>query len=187
MWGAPYMGDEIADPAFVGASPSPERRERGNKLFDDLVRVVEMHVKSEAEALHSYERLANENDDPTSAFVMRMILDDEERHHSLLQRMRTSLVNALTWGHDSGGLPSGLPPLEPVDPERIATVKQLIEEEKEHVRQARHMAHEHQRINGGLDAVLFEMMALDSEKHAFLLQFVLDRLRQRPLAGERNS
>ena len=80
--------------------------------------------------LVQYDRLAQASQDPAGGLVMRLILDDEERH-ALLDRIAASL---------------------------------------------RDLAVRERGIDGGLDSVLLEMMALDSEKHARLLQFVERRL-----------
>jgi len=58
---------------------------------------VDTHAKAEEEALGQYEYLAEASGDPVIALVMRLILDDEVRHHGLLRRMSTTLRDALEW------------------------------------------------------------------------------------------
>ena len=47
------------------------------------------------------------------------------------------------------------------------------------------LAQREKGIDAGLDSLLLEMMAMDSEKHARLLQFVQQRLEQRARAVDR--
>jgi hypothetical protein len=60
----------------------------------------------------------------------------------------------------------------------------LIKEEHTGARYLRELAHREKDVSGGLPSLLIETMAMDSEKHARLLQFVHDRLAKRPRAGE---
>ncbi len=48
----------------------------------------------------------------------------------------------------------------------------------------RSLAEQEKGIDAGLDSLLLEMMAMDSEKHAHLLQFVQQRLEQRARAAD---
>jgi hypothetical protein len=46
----------------------------------------------------------------------------------------------------------------------------------------RDLAHNEKDVDAGLDSLLLDMMAMDSDKHARLLQFVQHRLEQRARA-----
>ena len=48
----------------------------------------------------------------------------------------------------------------------------------------RHLAQQEKGIDDGLHSLLLEMMAMDSEKHARLLQFVVQRLEKRARATD---
>ena len=157
----PPAGDEDHGPA-VGSA-------------DWLLNVIARHARTEAAALVEYEHLATASGDPVVAFVMRMILDDEERHHDLLNRMAASLRDALDGTQSPHALPSAPVASEP-SPELAALARKLIDEEHGHVQQMRSLARSEARIGEGLDALLLEVMARDSEKHAWLLQFVVQRL-----------
>jgi hypothetical protein len=56
----------------------------------------------------------------------------------------------------------------------------LIKEEHTGARFLRELAHREKDVSWGLPSLLIEMMAMDSEKHAHLLEFVHDRLAKRP-------
>jgi len=61
-------------------------------------------------------------------------------------------------------------------PHSVQIAQALVEEEGTGTRALRRLAAQEKGINDGLDSVLLEMMAMDSEKHAHLLHFVQLRL-----------
>jgi rubrerythrin len=143
-----------------------------------LLHAVDTHAAAEADALGQYEYLAEASGDPVIALVMRLILDDEVRHHGLLHRMATTLRDALEWTSSPAALPKGAPEAQiPITFVKLAS--SLIEEERTGARTLRRLAEQEKDINGGLDGLLLEMMAMDSDKHAKLLQFVQQRLERR--------
>jgi hypothetical protein len=77
-------------------------------------------------------------------------------------------------------LPTPLPPRESVSTDLVETTHGLIREERTGARYLRDLAHRERDVSWGLPSLLIEMMAMDSEKHARLLQFVDDRLAKRP-------
>jgi hypothetical protein len=145
-----------------------------------LVDAVERHAQAESDALEQYEYLGTASGDPVIALVMRLILEDEERHHGLLKRIEASLRDALNWTHSPNALPDDVPDQASVSPSELAQMtRELINEEHTGARYIRDLAHKEKGIDGGLHSLLLEMMAMDSEKHARMLQFVQERLRAR--------
>jgi rubrerythrin len=144
-----------------------------------LLQAIERHAIAEEDSLDQYEYLATASDDPIVALVMRLILEDEGRHHGLLKRIEASLRDALDWTHSPNALPASTTPQYPVPEQLAETTHVLIEEELNGARHLRELAREERRIDAGLHSLLLEMMAMDSEKHARLLQFVRDRLAAR--------
>jgi rubrerythrin len=141
-----------------------------------LLQAVERHAASEADALDLYARIADESGDPVVALVMRLILDDELRHHSLLKRIESSLRDALDWTHSPSALPSSQLPQRPLPGGLAKIARELVEEERTGAHKMRALASNERGIDAGLHSLLLEMMALDSEKHAHLLQYVQRRL-----------
>jgi hypothetical protein len=144
-----------------------------------LLNAVERHASAEADALVQYEQLAVSSGDPVVALVMRLILDDEERHHGLLKRIEASLGDALYWSHSPAALPTSPVPQAPLPADLAAVARELIAEERTGARKMRELADAEKGISGGLHSLLLEMMAMDSEKHARLLQYVQHRLELR--------
>src|SRR5947209_727091 len=65
--------------------------------FEWPAQALERQVAAEKDALDQYEFIAEPSGDPVVALVIRLILEDEERHHGLLRRMEASLRDALDW------------------------------------------------------------------------------------------
>jgi rubrerythrin len=144
-----------------------------------LLDAVERHAIAEQDALDQYEYIGTASGDPVVALVMRLILEDEERHHGLLKRMQATLSDALNWTHSPSALPATAIPQRAAAHELATAARALIEEEHTGARYLRKLANEEKGIDAGLHSLLLEMMAMDSEKHARLLKFVQDRLAKR--------
>src|ERR1700732_847597 len=71
-----------------------------------IVSAVDHHAAAEAESLVQYEQLAESSGDPVVALIMRLILEDEVRHHGLLKSIEASLRDALWWSHSPAALPT---------------------------------------------------------------------------------
>lgn len=141
-----------------------------------LLQAIERHIQGESSALLEYARVGDASHDPAIGLVMKLILEDEERHHGLLLRIATSLRDALNWTHSGGALPSSGAAAPSAPAELQAVVGALIQEERDGARALRKLAAREKDIEGGLASLLLEMMALDSDKHAHLLRFVSQRL-----------
>jgi len=149
-----------------------------------LLEAVERHAMAEQDALAEYEFVAEASADPVIALVMRLILDDEVRHHGLLRRIEVTLRDALDWTHSPSALPQAALPQQPIARDLVGITRALVEEERTGARMMRDLAQREKGIDAGLDSLLLEMMAMDSEKHARLLQFVQQRLEQRARAAD---
>lgn len=178
------MSDAGSNPLLIdgySGFPVETQREYGHKpgTIEWVLDAVERHATAETDALEQYEHLRTASNDPVVALVMQLILEDEERHHGLLRRIESSLRDALNWTHSPASLPASANPQQPVDGELAEAARELIDEERTGARYMRELAQREKGIDSGLHSLLLEMMAMDSEKHARLLQFVHDRLAAR--------
>jgi rubrerythrin len=171
-------GDAPAELVITSMRLREQAEAASESPIERLLHAVDTHAAAEAEALGQYEHLADASGDPVIALVMRLILDDEVRHHGLLHRMAATLRDALEWTTSSEALPKGAPQARGSGP-YVALARSLIEEERTGARALLRLAEQEKDINGGLDSLLLEMMAMDSDKHARMLQFVQQRLEAR--------
>jgi hypothetical protein len=161
--------------------PQPTEEEHGPPTgsVEWLLNAVARHAAAELDSLAQYEYLSTASGDPVIALVMRLILEDEERHHGLLLRIEASLRDALEWTHSPDALPTTAAPNAPLLENLAALARQLVDEERTGARKMRQLAESEKKIAGGLHSLLLEMMAMDSDKHARMLHFVDQRLRAR--------
>jgi hypothetical protein len=165
--------------AGIGRDVTIDDRDPSGETFNRLLDAVERHAAMEADALGQYEHLAQASGDPVIGLVMRLILDDEERHHSLLKRIASTLRDALNWTHSANALPHATVQPQASLEDLSALAHALIDEEKTGAQALRRLAEREKGLGSGLDGLLLQMMAMDSEKHAHLLQFVQRRLATR--------
>ncbi len=90
-----------------------------------LLEAVERHATGEQEALGLYAEIARVSGDPAIVLMMGLVLEDEQRHHGLLQRIESSLRDALNWTHSPNALPDAATPQEPVTAD-LAEVDRLL-------------------------------------------------------------
>ena len=161
----------------------PDRNPKRGTI-ESLRDALEQHARGELDALGHYERLRTATGDPVIALVMRLILEDEERHHGLLRRIEASLRDALDWTRSPNALPETDIPQPPIAGDLVELAHALIVEERSGARDLRDLARSEQRLGSELQAVLLELMALDSDKHGRLLEFVHHRLVARARAAD---
>ena len=153
-----------------------------------LLQAVERHIALESDTLDKYEDLAIESGDAVIALVMRLILDDEQRHHGLLTRIATTLRDGLNWTQSPEALPKSHVGEETSRAAELAgAARLLIEEEHAGAQAMRRLAQQERGLDSGLDSLLLEMMAMDSEKHAHLLRFVEKRLAARARGSQHQA
>ena len=141
------------------------------QLYDHLTR----HGKNEGEILAAYEQLANDAESPAFAFLAELILDDERRHHQLLDALATTIRTTA----ELTGQPVPIPHLGVVtaDRERIlAATERLLAFEEQDDRELDALAKELKDVrNTTLWELVVRLMQQDNEKHRRILKFIRDR------------
>lgn len=56
---------------------------------EEFHKIIEQHIKFEDEMLRTYEKLIDETEDKRIRFLLQDIINDEEKHHSLVKRIYT--------------------------------------------------------------------------------------------------
>jgi rubrerythrin len=148
-------------------------------LSERLIRALEAHASSEAHDLDVCQQLAERSNDPIVRLLVGIVVEDEQRHHSLLQSMVRRLQQEVEFVSEPGALPVGEGVASAADPEIAATLRGLIRDEHEGARHLRHIARQEPHLYEGLYPLLLEAIARDSEKHATILRFLLLRVEER--------
>ncbi len=140
-----------------------------------LLAAIEQHEVAEADAILTYQELSLSAGDPLVALVMRLILEDEDRHHAVLKRIAIML-------RESPGLVHLIAPLnltEEIAGRARERISAAIVAEHEGADNLARLAHEAGSHADGITSLLLVMLAKDSEKHESMLRFALDRLTPR--------
>src|ERR1035441_11038766 len=64
----------------------------------EVVEALDRHGREEGELLERYKRFVDESASPAVRYLVRLILEDEERHHRVLE----DLANTIAWGFVKG-------------------------------------------------------------------------------------
>lgn len=143
------------------------------QLYDHLIE----HVNSEQEILQDYERLAEETKSPAFAYLARLILDDERRHHQMLHDLAETIRTSATLS----GEPTPIPDLGtfPADREKIlAETERFLAAEEEDNRHLERLAKELRDVrNTTVWQLIIRLIQQDNEKHRHILRFIRDRAR----------
>ena len=139
---------------------------------ESLIATIHGHMDSERDALTQYGQLADAAADDHVRFLMRMILEDEVRHHTLFAEMASSLRAEI-----EQTAPSGLPEMRRAEDreELLAKTGELLELEREDVKELQRLRREISKVEDtAWWAVLIDAMEMDNRKHIRLLEFVRD-------------
>ena len=153
---------DIASDRLVGAT----------RWEQDLFTHLTEHVRDEREALEAYVAAADATDSNALAYVVKLLIEDERRHHTLFQEMAESLK------HDAEFRP-GDPAIPRLDFNRVdgAAVReltdQLIAREKADVRELKKLQKSVRDVKERtLWPLLIDLMQRDTKKHLAMLRFV---------------
>jgi len=147
--------------------------------IEQLFTAVEAHAHRKAQALERYQQLAERSEDPVTTLVVRLIVGNEENQRRLLDQLSLTLRDQFKWTQSPDDLPNGAPPTGPIDPDLIEISRGLIREEHVSADQLRALADRERGLNGGLDSLLLEAVAMSNDIHAQMLRFVQRRLERR--------
>ena len=139
---------------------------------------VTAHGENEGEILQSYQEFAESTDSPAFAYLARIILDDERRHHQLLD----DLAQTIRASAELTGKPGPIPDLGEfrADRERIlAESERFLAWEKEDNRELERLAKELKDVRDTtVWQLVVRLMQQDNEKHRRILEFIRDRARE---------
>jgi hypothetical protein len=139
--------------------------------LDRLLSAVQEHEVSEIDAVAAYRALATDAPDPVVRGLLRMLVQDEEHHHRVLSAIGIELRTLA----NTGVRPLDLPP-RPVEPEVVKKLRDLASMESEGAKDLLLLADQSPTLLRGLASLFLHLIALDSEKHELILQYVAREL-----------
>lgn len=155
-----------------GPTSSPEVSSPIEKLLNEF----EAHEAKEDRALEFYKDSMAEMPNPTTRFLMQLIVSDEEKHRAVIHAMTSTLRGSLNWTKPLDCL-EGTADLSTMNGKLRSTTDEFIRLEKEGIREYQSLVKESSGYYHGLFKVLLDSMIRDSEKHVELLEFVKTHLK----------
>lgn len=159
----------MSDTTIQGASVWEQQ------LYDHVVG----HLEDEMVVIGDYERLANETDSPAFAYLARLILDDERRHHRLL----IDLAETIKMAAELRPEPAPIPDLGMWGADReqiLAETERYLDLERQDNRELERLKKELRDVK---DTTIWELVVRiiqrDNEKHREILEFIRARARER--------
>jgi rubrerythrin len=143
-------------------------------IYDHLV----SHGENEKDALITYDELARDTSSAAVAYLIGLILDDERRHHRLLNEMAETIRTSA----ELSGEPTPIPSLGRFGSDKdaiLAATEQLIGLEENDNRTLERLARELKDVRTTtMWELLLRLMQDDNAKHRRILAFIRDRVRE---------
>lgn len=144
----------------------------------DLYDHITSHVENERDVLVAYQELADETDSPAFAYLARLILEDERRHHQLLADLAETIRSSAELTNE----PLPIPDLAMFRADRERILEQTewyLDVERDDQKQLARLRKELRDVR---DTTLWELIVRliehDNEKHRMILEFVHDRAKK---------
>lgn len=145
------------------------------QLYDHIT----SHVDNEMDVIRSYAELAESTDSPAFAYLARMILADEHRHHEMLK----DLADTIKTSAELSSEPTPIPELGMFGADReriIEETERYLELEKQDNKELDAIAKELKDVrNTTAWELVVRLIQHDNEKHQRILKFIRDRARER--------
>ena len=139
----------------------------------EVVEALERHGREEAEILERYQRFGDESESPAVRYLVRLILEDEERHHRVLE----DLANTIAWGWVKGTPEQVVPHFatksggdETLRSETQALLGHELRDRTQ-LRRLRRRLRTHGEV--AMWELLIDLMRLDTDKHIRILRAIL--------------
>ena len=148
----------------------------------ELIEMLRSHGQREGSALASYERLAEESDDEGLRYLVRLILDDETRHHHQIDDMLNDELHPFRWYEESEQVVPTIKVRD--DPALRAETERLLAFEHDDMKELRRLRKELRWSHGNpqgdpLVPLLVDLMLHDTAKHIDILEFIRARTTRR--------
>jgi len=150
---------------YAASTRDPDR-----DVEHELISLLREHGQREGAALASYQRFAEESSDEAIRYLVRLILEDEERHHRVIAEMLNQL-QSFVWEVD---LQPSVPGMgRQADLAVPAETQQLLALEREDAKELRRLRKELRHSpRSSLLPLLVNLMIHDTAKHIEILKFI---------------
>jgi bacterioferritin (cytochrome b1) len=146
--------------------------------IEKLLNEFEAHESKEEKSLEQYRSALGDIKNPVTRFVLQLIVSDEEKHRAVVHAMTATLKGSLTWTKQAGSL-EGDPDSAAANQKLLAVTDEFIKLEREGIKEYKGLLKAGEGYYHGLFKILISAMIRDSEKHAELLEFLRERLKEK--------
>jgi bacterioferritin (cytochrome b1) len=141
-----------------------------------LMREFESHETHEAVYVRRYREIFERMRNPLIKFLVELILADEEKHHTVLQAMASTLKGSVTWTRLENAI-EGLYNLGEQKDEILKVTEDFMQAEKKEIVEYRKLMRASKTYYQGLFTLFLSAMIHDSEKHVEILEFLRNKLK----------
>jgi bacterioferritin (cytochrome b1) len=145
--------------------------------IEKLLNEFEAHESKEEKSLEQYRNALGDIKNPVTRFVLQLIVSDEEKHRAVVHAMTATLKGSLTWTKPAGSL-EGDPDSAAANQKLLAVTVEFIKLDREGIKEYKGLLKAGEGYYHGLFKILISAMIRDSEKHAELLEFLRERLKE---------
>lgn len=161
----------LADERLVGASVTEQ------ETFEALV----AHERDEEEVIAGYESLAAETPSEAVRYLIKLIVEDERRHHRVLEQLANTVRFQATLDDRGAHLPY-LDVHRGRDRALLEETRRFLAIERRDRAQLKHLAKSIRGSGGELEAFVVDLLRSDTERHVAILRFIEHLVRRSPLS-----
>jgi Arc/MetJ-type ribon-helix-helix transcriptional regulator len=159
----------VSDDHLVGATIWQQ------ELFDLLL----AHERDEEEVISAYEAFAEEAHSDAVRYLVRLILDDEKRHHRVLSELANTIRADATFEKRGARVPHL--DVHHRDDSLLQETDRFLALELKDRAELKHLARKVRTVGGALDAFVVELLQSDTERHIRILHFIKNAVRSSPV------
>ncbi|MEE9249315.1 MAG: hypothetical protein V3U79_11570 [Dehalococcoidia bacterium] len=116
------------------------------------------------------------NHKPQGAVLMKVMIEDEERHHRVLEKLVTTLQDMMWGTHSNDAFPMNPALSGQKATKHIKATRDFMRRERDDARTFRSLARKVGKHYDGPFKLLLETIAMDSQKRERMLRFIHQRL-----------
>ena len=144
----------------------------GSVWEQELFAHLTEHAEKERHLLEEYAAVAEATDSKALAFVVKLIIEDERRHHAIFDDLAASLKTDTQFASEDPAIPR----MDFARADRASVrdlTKQLIARERQDLREMKQLQKDlHELKDSTLWSLLVDLMKRDTDKHIAILRFV---------------
>ena len=158
----------LSDGHLAGASIGQQ------ELYDALLD----HEREESEVIAEYEAFAESSPSQAVRYLIRMVLDDEKRHHRVLSELANAVRADATF--DRSGTRVPFLDVHRHDQSLLHATDRFIAIERKDRAELKRLARKVGRVGGELDAFVIGLLQSDTQRHIRILRFIRQSVRKSP-------